>query len=103
MRICKKKEPLKTIIMDKIKILYFYAEWDGRYEEPSAIWSLCKKHNIRCKFIDCETDSGVRKSIKFGVRMCPTVIVVIDGKEVERINGAVAYKVISEKYIKTES
>lgn len=91
------------IIMDKIKILYFYAEWDGRYEEPSAIWSLCKKHNIRCKFIDCETDSGVRKSIKFGVRMCPTVIVVIDGKEVERINGAVAYKVISEKYIKTES
>lgn len=86
--------------MRVVSILYFYAEWDSRYKERFQMAGMCHNKGVKLNFIDCETEYGVGMSIKYGVRLCPTVLIFEDGKEVMRLNGAVANDIIREKYIK---
>lgn len=90
----------KNNIMNKITILYFYAEWDGRYKERFHMARICHNNGIKLNFIDCETQYGINMSIRYGVRLCPTVLVFENDIETMRLNGAVANDIIREKYIK---
>ena len=41
--------------------------------------------------MDCETPSGVAESIRRGVKLCPTVVVLDNGAEVYRCKGNNAF------------
>lgn len=66
------------------KILFFYAYWDNNAELYDEIFALCKKNGIFFDGIDCEEKAGVMASTKYGVKLCPYIIAIMDGKEVWR-------------------
>lgn len=66
------------------KILFFHAEWDGNSELYDEIFSLCRKKGVYFDGVDCDNEKGVLASIKYGVKLCPYIIALLDGKEVWR-------------------
>lgn len=71
----------------KMKLMYFYAYWDGNVETKNACIDMCRELNIAFEVVDCESESGVKLSCKYGVKNCPTVILFDNGVEVLRCKG----------------
>ena len=72
---------------NNIVCLYFFAYWDNCEEYKIRFAKICRFHKVRYSFVDCETPRGVAESIYKHVRMCPTVLVMEDGKEIYRCKG----------------
>ena len=71
--------------------LYFFAYWDDCEQFKIRFAKICRFHNVKYRFVDCETPSGVAESIRRGVKLCPTVIVLENGAEVYRCKGNNAF------------
>ena len=69
----------------------FFAYWDDCEQFKIRFAKICRFHNIRYHFVDCETPSGVAESIRRGVKLCPAVIVLDNGAEVYRCKGNNAF------------
>lgn len=79
--------------MKKTKVLYFYAMWDNNaFEKLNKFYDEVKRLKVPYIAIDVETDEGVGKSIKYGVRNVPTIIYIQGKREVDRDNGNTAYE-----------
>lgn len=70
-----------------VKAMYFHAYWDGNFELKNAFVETCKALRIPFETVDCETELGVSLSCKYGVKLCPTVLIFEKGKEVYRGRG----------------
>jgi thiol-disulfide isomerase/thioredoxin len=70
-----------------INILYFTAEWCNPCQRTKPIAEeLHSEGVINFQFIDA--DSEVDMVNKFAIKSVPTYILIEDGKEVKRMNGA---------------
>ncbi len=68
-------------------VLYFTAEWCNPCQRTRPIAEeLHSEGIIDFRFIDA--DSEVEMVNKFGIKAVPTYILLEDGKEVKRMNGA---------------
>ena len=68
-------------------ILYFTAEWCNPCKRVRPIAEELDRDNvIKFQFIDADDNSDLCR--KFDIKSIPTFILVEDGKEVKRINGA---------------
>ena len=74
--------------IDNVRVLYFYAYWDGREELKIDCNKVCKRHKVFMKAINCEDPHGVNESIRWKVRTCPTVLVLDSGREIYRGHGS---------------
>lgn len=67
-----------------VKMVYFFADWDNNYQLKNDMYNECKKNGIFFDDIDCDTEKGVQVSIKYGVKLCPYIILQRDGDELWR-------------------
>ena len=68
-------------------ILYFTAEWCNPCKRVRPIAEELDRDNvIKFQFIDADDNSDLCR--KFDIKSIPTFILVEDGKEIKRINGA---------------
>lgn len=70
-----------------INVLYFTAEWCNPCQRTRPIAEELQKEGIiNFEFIDA--DSQVEMIDKFQIKAVPTYILIEDGNEVKRMNGA---------------
>ena len=68
-------------------ILYFTAEWCNPCKQVRPIAEELDRDNvIKFQFIDADDNGDLCR--KFDVKSIPTFILIEDGKEIKRINGA---------------
>lgn len=68
-------------------ILYFTAEWCNPCKRVRPIAEDLDRENvIKFQFIDADDNTDLCR--KFEIRAIPTLILIEDGKEIRRINGA---------------
>ena len=68
-------------------ILYFTAEWCNPCKRVRPIAEELDRDNvIKFQFIDADDNNDLCR--KFDIKSIPTFILIEDGKEVRRINGA---------------
>lgn len=68
-------------------VLYFTAEWCNPCQRTKPIAEELKRDGvIDFMFIDADSETELVK--KFEIKSIPTYILIKDGKEVKRMNGA---------------
>lgn len=75
-----------------VKAMYFYAYWDNNVDAKNKFVEECKKLKIPFEVIDCETELGVKLSIKYNVKLCPMMLFFRNSKEVSRCVGNKAHE-----------
>lgn len=81
-----KKEVLeesKTVLID------FYADWCGPCKMLSPIVEEAAKENEDTKFVKINVDEAQELAIEYDIMSIPTLVVIKDGKEVDRTIGLV--------------
>lgn len=68
----------------KLKVMFFYAHWDGCYDLRDNLFDLCKANNMIFESVDCETKEGVFLSRWHNVKLCPYIVVLDHGQELKR-------------------
>jgi thiol-disulfide isomerase/thioredoxin len=68
-------------------VLYFTAEWCNPCERTRPIAEELKRDGV-IDFIFVDADTELELLQKFGIKSIPTYILLEDGEEVKRINGA---------------
>lgn len=81
-----------------VELLDFYADWCGpcKVMDP-IIEELTSGWGDKIKVTKINVDQEAAKSTQFGVMSIPTYIVMKDGKEVERLIGAVPKQTLKNK------
>ena len=68
-------------------VLYFTAEWCNPCQRTRPVAEELKREGaIDFLFIDADTE--IKLLEKFGIKSIPTYILIEDGKEIRRMNGA---------------
>jgi thioredoxin 1 len=91
------------VIESKLPVLVdFYAEWCApcKLMEP-IISDLAKELDNRCKVGRCNTEEEVALTERFNIVSIPTLIIFVEGKEVERIHGTMSKVELTEKVEKS--
>jgi thioredoxin 1 len=70
-----------------IKVIKFEASWCGPCKALSPIYGQVKQLNPDVTFTTIDVDQESSKTIEYGVRSVPTIIIEKDGQEVKRITG----------------
>jgi thiol-disulfide isomerase/thioredoxin len=68
-------------------VLYFTAEWCNPCQRTRPIAEELKRDGL-IDFIFVDADSEIELLQKFGIKSIPTYILLEDGREVKRMNGA---------------
>ena len=68
-------------------VLYFTAEWCNPCQRTRPIAEELKRDGI-IDFVFVDADSEIELLEKFGIKSVPTYILLEDGREVKRMNGA---------------
>lgn len=68
-------------------VLYFTAEWCNPCQRTRPVAEQLHSEGI-IDFLFIDADSEVEMINKFGIKAVPTYILLEDGKEVKRMNGA---------------
>jgi thioredoxin 2 len=69
-------------------VIDFWAEWCGPCRVMAPHFEAAAKKLPEVRFVKVDSDENPRLSGKFGIRGIPTLILVIDGREVARRSGA---------------
>ena len=81
-----KKEVLeesRTVLVD------FYADWCGPCKMLSPIIEEVAKENEDAKFVKINVDEAQELAIEYDIMSIPTIVVIKDGKEVNRTVGLI--------------
>jgi thioredoxin 1 len=70
-----------------LEVKKFYGLWCGPCRVLTPIINELKEQFINVKFRDIDIDEDPEEVSKYGVRSVPTVILIKDGVEVERVVG----------------
>ncbi len=68
-------------------VLYFTAEWCNPCQRTRPVAEELKRDGL-IDFIFVDADSEIELLQKFGIKSVPTYILLEDGREVKRMNGA---------------
>ena len=68
-------------------VLYFTAEWCNPCQRTKPVAEELKRDGI-IDFIFVDADTELELIEKFGIKSIPTYILIQDGQEVKRMNGA---------------
>ena len=68
-------------------VLYFTAEWCNPCQRTRPIAEELKRDGV-IDFLFVDADTELELIQKFGVKSIPTYILLEDGREVKRMNGA---------------
>jgi thiol-disulfide isomerase/thioredoxin len=68
-------------------VLYFTAEWCNPCQRTRPIAEELRKDGV-IDFIFVDADTEIELLEKFGIKSIPTYILLEDGREVKRMNGA---------------
>ena len=81
-----KKEVLeerKTVLID------FYADWCGPCKMLAPVLEEIAKENTNTKFVKINVDDAQDLAMEYNVMSIPTLVVIKNGKEVNRVVGLV--------------
>jgi thioredoxin 1 len=68
-------------------VLYFTAEWCNPCQRTRPVAEELKRDGL-IDFIFVDADSEIELLQEFGIKSVPTYILLEDGKEIKRMNGA---------------
>lgn len=68
-------------------VLYFTADWCNPCQRTRPIADELKREGL-IDFIFVDADTEIKLLEEFGIRSVPTYVLIEDGKEVKRMNGA---------------
>lgn len=68
-------------------VLYFTAEWCNPCQRTRPVAEELKRDGV-VDFVFVDADSEIELIEKFGIKSIPTYILLDDGREVKRMNGA---------------
>ena len=74
---------------------YFSATWCGPCKQFKPIMEEIAGDGYSIEFIDVDNEQN--KAEKYGVRSVPTVVIEIDGKEVDRFIGVLPKKQVIKR------
>ncbi len=70
-------------------IIDFWAPWCGPCKMMAPIFSeTAKEYPLKAMFLKVNTEEEQNLGVKFGIRSIPTLVIMQNGKEVERVSGA---------------
>ena len=84
---------------EKIVLIDFYAEWCGPCQMLSPIVEQVANENDNIKVVKINVDNAQDIAMDYGVMSIPTLVVIKDGKEANRVVGLVSKSEI-ERMIK---
>lgn len=68
-------------------VLYFTADWCNPCQRTRPITDELKREGL-VDFLYVDVDTELKLAEQFGIKSIPTYILIEDGKEVRRMNGA---------------
>ena len=68
-------------------VLYFTAEWCNPCQRTRPVAEELKRDGL-VDFVFVDADSEIELVESFGIKSIPTYILIKDGKEISRMNGA---------------
>lgn len=78
-----------------LKVIFYAAPWcDGCVRMKPKFYAECKNLGVDYEVVDVESEDGVARSIKHGVRDVPFLVFMKNGKEIGREKGNDAYQFI---------
>jgi thioredoxin 1 len=84
-------------IHNKDFVIDFYAEWCAPCQAMKPMFEKASQEFKKVNFFKVNVDQNQRIASEFGVRSLPTIILVKDGEEVERITGVTYEEKLKEK------
>lgn len=85
--------------MAKTKVVFYSAPWcSGCTRMKPKFYDTCRELGVAFEIVDVEDETGVARSIKYGIRNVPTLVFMRGGKEIGRAKGNESYKAIA-KYV----
>ena len=76
-------EETRTVLVD------FYADWCGPCKMISPVIEAIAKENTDVKFVKINVDEAQELAMNYNIMSIPTLLVIKDGKEVNRTVGLV--------------
>ena len=68
-------------------VLYFTADWCNPCQRTRPITEELKREGL-VDFLYIDVDTELKLAEQFGIKSIPTYILIEDGKEIKRMNGA---------------
>ena len=68
-------------------VLYFTADWCNPCQRTRPITDELKREGL-VDFLYIDVDTELKLAEQFGIKSIPTYILIEDGKEIKRMNGA---------------
>jgi len=68
-------------------VLYFTADWCNPCQRTRPITDELKREGL-VDFLYVDVDTELKLAEQFGIKSIPTYVLIEDGKEVKRMNGA---------------
>ncbi len=90
-----------SITSKGLVLVDFWAEWCGPCKMMHPVFERMAKKYRHIKFTRVNVDQNQDISMKYGVQAIPTFILFKDGKQVERMTGAIGepgIQMIAKKY-----
>ena len=89
----------KEVLQSKVPVLVdFYADWCGPCKMIAPlVEELADEYKDKAKVVKLNVDESMDSAQKYGVMSIPTLIFFKDGKEVDRVTGALPKDSMAEK------
>jgi thioredoxin-like negative regulator of GroEL len=68
-------------------VLYFTADWCNPCQRTRPITDELKREGL-VDFLYVDVDTELKLAEQFGIKSIPTYVLIEDGKEIKRMNGA---------------
>jgi thioredoxin 2 len=70
-------------------IVDFWAVWCGPCQMFAPIFAnTAKNYPLKAQFVKVDTDKNQQAAMQFGIRSIPTIVALKNGKEIDRVMGA---------------